>query len=94
MDIEKSPATNQLDTVLYLDSRTAAQIQAEEDAHIGVKTSQAAYKIYGKYSKWSLFAGCVFYIYRSCYHDRLNVGSVLDFRHTYIRWTALRRFHI
>lgn len=74
MDIEKSSTSSQLEAGPHLDSRTAAEIQAEEDAHLGVKTSQAAYKVYGKYSKWSLFIGSVFF----------------SFFHVALTWTWIR----
>ena len=31
----------------------------EEDAHAGVRVVEAAEKVYGEYSKWFLFIGCV-----------------------------------
>ncbi|THH28555.1 hypothetical protein EUX98_g5621 [Antrodiella citrinella] len=40
-----------------LDLRTAEEIQAEQDAHLGVKTVEAAEKVYGRHSKWFLFIG-------------------------------------
>ena len=36
------------------------EIEAEEDAHVGVKKVEAAEKVYGRYSKWFLFIGYVF----------------------------------
>ncbi|KAI0828474.1 drug:h+ antiporter [Trametes gibbosa] len=40
-----------------LDFVTKNEIEAEADAHLGVKTVQAAEKVYGPYSKWFLFIG-------------------------------------
>lgn len=42
-----------------LDSTTVEQIHAETDAHVGVKTVEAATKVFGKYSRWALFIGYV-----------------------------------
>ena len=47
------------DAIPKLDRETAQVIQAEEDAHLGVKAVEAAEKVYGRYSKWFLFIGCV-----------------------------------
>ena len=47
------------DGVRKFDPRIAEELQAEEDAHVGVKAVEAAEKVYGKYSKWFLFIGCV-----------------------------------
>ncbi|OCH87436.1 drug:h+ antiporter [Obba rivulosa] len=33
------------------------ELEAEEDAHVGVKKVEAAEKVYGRYSKWFLFIG-------------------------------------
>lgn len=44
-----------------IDPRTAREIEEEEDAHLGVKTVEAAEKVYGKYSKWFLFIGYVYF---------------------------------
>ena len=38
---------------------TKIELETEEDAHLGVKTVEAAEKVYGRYSKWFLFVGCV-----------------------------------
>ncbi|CAL1710437.1 unnamed protein product [Somion occarium] len=48
-----------------LDFRTADEIQAEQDAHLGVKTVEAATKVWGKYSRWALFIslGLAAYVY-------------------------------
>ena len=48
------------DAIPKLDERTLEVLQAEEDAHLGVKRAEAAEKVYGRYSKWFLFIGCVF----------------------------------
>lgn len=48
------------DAIPKLDERTLEVLQAEEDAHLGVKRAEAAEKVYGRYSKWFLFVGCVF----------------------------------
>ncbi|OBZ77205.1 Siderophore iron transporter 3 [Grifola frondosa] len=45
------------DDIPRLDADTVGQIEAEEDAHVGVKTVEAAEKVYGRYSKWFLFIG-------------------------------------
>ena len=42
-----------------IDPRTEQEIEAERDAHVGVKTVEAAEKVYGRYSKWFLFLGYV-----------------------------------
>ena len=44
---------------VILDAKTAQEIEEEQDAHLGVKTVEAAEKVYGRYSKWWLFAGYV-----------------------------------
>ncbi|KAI0367339.1 drug:h+ antiporter [Pilatotrama ljubarskyi] len=48
-----------------LDFATKVEIESEEDAHLGVKTVEAAEKVYGRYSKWFLFIGIALasYIY-------------------------------
>ena len=46
--------------VLSIDHKLAQEIEVEEDAPAGVKTVEAAERVYGKYSKWFLFIGCVF----------------------------------
>ncbi|KAK7689671.1 hypothetical protein QCA50_007466 [Cerrena zonata] len=40
-----------------LDSTTVHEIRAEQDAHVGVKTVEAAGRVFGKYSRWALFIG-------------------------------------
>ena len=47
------------DAVPKLDKHALEVLQAEEDAHLGVKAVEAAEKVYGRYSKWFLFIGCV-----------------------------------
>ncbi len=47
------------DAIPKLDEKTLAELQAEQDAHLGVKAVEAAEKVYGRYSKWFLFIGCV-----------------------------------
>ena len=47
------------DAIPKLDKQTVEVLQAEEDAHLGVKAVEAAEKVYGRYSKWFLFVGCV-----------------------------------
>ncbi|KAJ3548443.1 hypothetical protein NM688_g5297 [Phlebia brevispora] len=42
---------------VVIDPRTALELEEEQDAHVGVKTVEAAEKVYGKYSKWFLFIG-------------------------------------
>lgn len=34
-------------------------VAAEQDAHAGVKKVEAAQRVYGRYSRWCLFVGCV-----------------------------------
>ncbi|KAI9060414.1 drug:h+ antiporter [Trametes sanguinea] len=67
---EKKPSSLSDDGALEaaiprLDFATKVEIEAEEDAHIGVKTVEAAEKVYGRYSKWFLFVGIALasYIY-------------------------------
>ncbi|KAI8995203.1 drug:h+ antiporter [Trametes punicea] len=45
------------DAIPKIDPFFAEQIQEEEDAHFGVKTVEAAERVYGRYSKWLLFIG-------------------------------------
>ncbi len=45
------------DAIPKLDKHTVEVLQAEEDAHLGVKAVEAAEKVYGRYSKWFLFVG-------------------------------------
>ncbi|KAI0742084.1 drug:h+ antiporter [Daedaleopsis nitida] len=45
------------DATPKLDKETEEELQAEEDAHLGVKAVEAAEKVYGRYSKWFLFIG-------------------------------------
>lgn len=47
------------DAVPKIDPRLAEVIDAEVDAHVGVKKVEAAEKVYGRYSKWFLFIGYV-----------------------------------
>lgn len=42
-----------------IDPRTEQEVEEEKDAHVGVKTVEAAEKVYGRYSKWLLYLGCV-----------------------------------
>ena len=42
-----------------LDTEILVAVQAEEDAHIGVKKVEAAERVYGRFSKWFLFIGSV-----------------------------------
>ena len=49
----------QEDALPRLDEQTLDALQAEEDAHLGVKAVEAAEKVYGRYSKWFLFIGRV-----------------------------------
>ena len=44
---------------IILDTKTAQEVEEEQDAHLGVKTVEAAEKVYGRYSKWFLFIGYV-----------------------------------
>ncbi|OJT02311.1 Siderophore iron transporter 3 [Trametes pubescens] len=45
------------DATPKLDSATKLEIDAEADAHLGVRTVEAAEQVYGRYSKWFLFVG-------------------------------------
>ncbi len=47
------------DAVPTLDKSIEEELEAEEDAHLGVRAVEAAEKVYGRYSKWFLFIGCV-----------------------------------
>ena len=47
------------DAIPKLDQEIIEVLQAEEDAHLGVKAVEAAEKVYGRYSKWFLFIGSV-----------------------------------
>ena len=47
------------DVVVALDPKTAREVQEEQDAHVGVKTVEAAGRVFGKYSRWALFIGYV-----------------------------------
>ena len=40
------------DTIPKLDEQTVKELQAEQDAHLGVKAVEAAEKVYGRYSKF------------------------------------------
>ncbi|KZP28418.1 MFS general substrate transporter [Athelia psychrophila] len=40
-----------------LDTRTFVAVQAEQEAHLGVKTVEAAERVYGRFAKWFLFIG-------------------------------------
>lgn len=46
-------------SVVVLDPKIAREVEEEQDAHLGVKTVEAAEKVYGKHSKWFLFLGYV-----------------------------------
>ena len=54
-----TPASLPEDAVPKLDRAVEEEIQAEEDAHLGVKAVEAAERVYGRYSKWFLFIGYV-----------------------------------
>ena len=47
------------DAIPKIDPSLAQKIQEEEDAHLGVKTVEAAERVYGRYTKWLLFVGLV-----------------------------------
>ena len=49
-----------------LDPEIAEELEAEEDAHGGVRTVEAAEQVFGKYSKWFLFIGYVFGFLMRC----------------------------
>ncbi|TBU22782.1 drug:h+ antiporter [Dichomitus squalens] len=53
------------DSIPKLDEDIERELEAEEDAHIGVKAVEAAEKVYGRHSKWFLFIGIALasYIY-------------------------------
>jgi hypothetical protein len=40
-------------------SEARSVLAAEQDAHAGVKKVEAAQRVYGRYSRWCLFIGCV-----------------------------------
>lgn len=40
-------------------SEVPSVLAAEQDAHAGVKKVEAAQRVYGRYSRWCLFIGCV-----------------------------------
>ncbi|KAI0354154.1 drug:h+ antiporter [Trametes cingulata] len=70
LDEKKAPSSLHSDGALEaaipkLDFATKIEIESEEDAHLGVKTVEAAEKVYGRYSKWFLFVGIALasYIY-------------------------------
>ncbi|TBU41144.1 MFS general substrate transporter [Dichomitus squalens] len=46
-----------LSTVSTLDPEIAEELEAEEDAHVGVRTVEAAEQVFGKHSTWFLFIG-------------------------------------
>ena len=52
---------------VLLDAKAAKEVEDATYAHVGVKTVEAAEKVYGKYSKWWLFIGC------ACTDHRLSV---------------------
>lgn len=54
-DLPNSPIEE--DAVPKIDPHLAEVIEAEVDAHVGVKKVEAAEKVYGRYSKWFLFTG-------------------------------------
>lgn len=41
------------------DSEVLSALAAEQDAHAGVRRVEAAQRVYGRYSRWCLFIGCV-----------------------------------
>ena len=57
-----------------LDPEIAEELEAEEDAHGGVRTVEAAEQVFGKYSKWFLFIGYVHSV----------TSATLDDVHTYL----------
>ena len=78
---------------IHLDPQTAHEIAEEEDAPLGVKTVEAAEKVYGKYSKWILFIRLVFPHYR-VYARHESLHPVLAWLHISIRWTVRRHIPI
>lgn len=46
-------------TVTSLAPEVVEEIEAEEDAHAGVRAVEAAKHVFGRTSRWSLFTGCV-----------------------------------
>ena len=56
-NLPSSPVTE--DAVPKIDPHLVEVIEAEVDAHVGVKKVEAAEKVYGRYSKWFLFIGYV-----------------------------------
>ena len=58
--LEAIPGEIHTDVIPRVDEQPFKELQAaEQDAHLGVKAVEAAEKVYGRYSKWFLFIGCV-----------------------------------
>ena len=74
-----------------IDPRTEEEIEAERDAHVGVKIVEAAEKVYGRYSKWFLFLGYVLSGSTANTTLKLSCMTVLDLLRTCTLWIALRR---
>ncbi|KAH8109673.1 drug:h+ antiporter [Phellopilus nigrolimitatus] len=66
-DSERGPdvSASETDGLPVLDARTQDEVAQEVDAHVGVKRVEAAEKVHGRYSKWTLFVslGLASYIY-------------------------------
>ena len=78
--VSHAPATHDssTSTSTALDPRTAHELTLEADAHTGVLRVEAAGKVFGRYSKWVLFAslGLASYIYSL---DGSTTSSYLSF---------------
>jgi hypothetical protein len=49
---------------------------AEQDAHAGVKKVEAAQRVYGRYSRWCLFIGCVLVAVRASSTNKTAIDSI------------------
>lgn len=67
-------------SVILQVSEPPDDLQLEQDASVGVKTVEAAEKVYGKHSKWFLFIGSVLYLPRL--DTRLRFSSSLTSNNT------------
>ena len=88
-DEKKSPSIgsdNALEAgIPRLGFNTKVEIEAEEDAHLGVKTVEAAEKVYGRYSKWFLFVG---------YVHRHHILAICEAYHSFFHQYCPRVLHL
>ena len=75
------------DAIPKLDKQTVEVLQAEEDAHLGVKAVEAAEKVYGRYSKWFLFVGCVLSVFSFPSYTRRSSLEQLDLPYPASSWS-------